>query len=292
MNQLKTALLLGALSALVLGLGAWLAPGYLWIFGAVVVLMNLVSYFFSDRLVLAMHRARAVGPHDAPELTRMVAELAAQARLPVPKLYVIQEATPNAFATGRNPRHAAVAVTTGLLQVLSPRELRGVLAHELAHVKNRDILIATVAAMLAGVVAMIANVAQLSIFFGGHRDDEDHAGGAIGALLLAIVAPIAATIIQLAISRRRELHADETGARLAGDPEALASALIKLERGAQVLPMHHGNPATASLFIVNPLRGGGVWSLFSTHPSTAQRVERLRAMTASRSRGWGYPLPA
>lgn len=293
MNQLKTALLLGALSALVLGIGSLVAPGALWIFGAIVVLMNLGAYFFSDKVVLAMHRAQPVTAADDPELFAMVAELARTAGLPMPRVYVLPDAAPNAFATGRNPENAVVAVTVGLRRILSPRELRGVIAHELAHIQNRDILVATIAAMLAGVVAMIANVVQWGALFGGSTsrdEDGEHAGSGVGALVLAFVAPIAATIIQLAISRRREFLADETGARIAGDPAALAQALLKLERGAQVLPSSaQAHPSTASLFIVNPLRGGGVWSLFSTHPSTADRVARLRALAGTPSappRGW------
>lgn len=282
-NQLKTVALLGGLSALLILLGGALAPGQIWVFGAIAVALNFVSYFFSDRIVLAMNRAKPLAPGQDPALERMVAELAERAEMPVPRVYIIDEPAPNAFATGRNPSKGVVAVTTGIRELLSERELRGVIAHELAHIKNRDILIASVAAMIASVVSFIATAIQWTTLLGGHRDDRDNPGGAIGALALAIVAPIAATVIQLAISRSREYHADYTGARLAGDPLALANALAKLHRGNARVPMHTvgDSPATASLYIVAPLSGSSVASWFSTHPPMEERIRRLQEMASS-----------
>jgi len=279
-NQLKTIGLLGVLSALVVVIGGALAPGQLWLFGVLAVALNLGSYFFSDRIVLAMNRARPVTPGSDPALERMVAELAARAEIPVPRLYVIDDPAPNAFATGRNPAHGVVAITTGIRGLLSERELRGVIAHELGHVHNRDILVASIAAMMASVVSFVATAIQWGAMFGGRDDRDRDGGGLLGALALAIVAPIAATIIQLAISRSREYGADAFGARIAGDPLALASALAKLERGNARVPLHTvgDSPATASLFIVKPLAGGSVASWFSTHPPIPERIRRLEAM--------------
>jgi heat shock protein HtpX len=277
-NQLKTVLLLGALSAVLIAIGGALGPGYLYGFTAMAVLMNLGAYFFSDRIVLAMHHAQPVTPAQAPELHRIVDEVAHAAGVPKPRVFVIPEAQPNAFATGRNPEKGVVAVTEGILQLLSPRELKGVIAHEMSHIKNRDILVATIAAGIAAAVTYLANAAQFMAMFGGARSDDEEGGSPIGALVLAIVSPIAATLIQLGISRSREYLADETAARLTGDPEALAMALAKLERGAQVIPAHV-QPATASLFIVSPLSGGrSLMSWFSTHPPMQERIARLRGM--------------
>jgi heat shock protein HtpX len=268
-NQIKTVLLLGALSALVIGIGGAVAPGHLWVFAVLALAMNLGAYFFSDRIVLAMQHAQEIGPSELPEVHEMVAELARRAGIPMPRVYLIPEAQPNAFATGRNPAHAVVAVTEGILGLLSARELRGVLAHEIAHIKNRDVLVSSIAAALASLVTYVAQA------FG-------FLGLGAGGLLLALVAPIAATLIQLGISRSREYLADETGARLAGDPEALASALLELERGAAAIPAAPA-PATASLFIVNPFAGGGsLLRLFSTHPSVEDRVARLVGMARGR----------
>lgn len=276
-NQLKTLLLLGTLSAVLIAIGGALGPGYLYGFTALAVLMNFGAYFFSDRIVLRMHRAQEVSAAQAPELHRMVDEIARAAGVPKPRVYVIPEAQPNAFATGRNPEHGVVAVTEGIMHLLSARELAGVLAHEIAHIKNRDILVATIAAGIAAAVTYIAHAAQFMVFFGGARDDEE-GGSPAGALLMAFVAPIAATLIQLGISRSREYLADETAARLTGDPEALALALSKLERGAERIPAHV-EPATASLFIVSPLSGGrSMMSWFSTHPPMQERIARLRGM--------------
>lgn len=279
-NQLKTILLLGALSALVIGVGNAVAPGHLGVFLALALAMNAGAYFFSDRLVLAMSRARELSPAEAPGLHQMVEDLARRADLPKPRVYLIPEAQPNAFATGRNPAHGVVAVTEGILQVLDTRQLRGVLAHELAHIKNRDILVSSVAATLGSAITYAANALSFAAMFGGASRDSDGdegGGSALGGLLLALVAPLAATLVQLGISRSREYLADETGARISGDPEALASALLRLERAAEYVPAAP-QPATASLYIVNPLRGGAVLSLFSTHPAVEERVRRLMAM--------------
>lgn len=287
-NQLKTVVLIGALSALVLGIGAALAPGHLSLFVVLALAMNLGAYFFSDRLVLAMHRAQELDPTRAPELHAMVEELAQRAEIPTPRLYLIPEAQPNAFATGRNPRHGVVAVTEGIIGLLSPRELRGVLAHEIAHIKNRDILVSSIAAALASIVTYVANALTFAGLFGG-RSEESEEGSGAGGMFLALVAPIAASLVQFGISRSREYMADETGARLSGDPEALASALLKLERRAELVPAESPQPATASLFIVNPIAGSGsLLRLFSTHPSTEERVRRLRALTSAPG---GAPLP-
>jgi heat shock protein HtpX len=280
-NQLKTVLLLGVLSSLLIGIGGALGPGYLYGFTALALLMNLGAYFFSDRIVLAMHRAHEVTPQQQPALHRMVEELARRAEIPKPRVFVIPEAQPNAFATGRNPERGVVAVTEGIMAMLSERELRGVIAHELAHVKNRDILVASVAASISAAVTYIAQAVQFAAIFGGQRDDEEE-GSAVGSLALAFVAPIAATLVQLGISRSREYLADETGARFTGDPEGLASALEKLELGARHIPAHV-QPATASLFIVSPLSGARtIFSWFSTHPPMPERIARLRGMSEGR----------
>ena len=279
MSQLKTIALLGALTALVVGAGAFAAPSYAWLFGIVGVAMNIGMWFFSDRMVLRTSGARLLEPAESPDLHQMVGELAAAAGIPAPKLYLIDADYANAFATGRNPAHGAVAVTTGLLRVLSRREVRGVVAHEIAHIRNRDVTIATVAAGLAAVISGIANALQFSAFFGGSSDDEDGGGSLLGGLLFALVAPIAASLVQLAISRSREYVADATAARLTGDPEALATALERLAFAADRLPAQV-EPATASLYIVNPLTGSGLASLFSTHPPMEERIVRLRALLA------------
>src|SRR3990167_1074943 len=272
-NLLKTAVLLAALTALLVLIGDFLG-GAEGMVGAFVfaLAINFASYWFSDRIVLAMYRAQPVDEAAAPDLYRIVRSLTSRAGLPMPRVYVIAEDTPNAFATGRNPEHAAVAVTEGTLRVLSEDELEGVLAHELSHVQNRDTLIMTLAATLAGAVTMVARMAGYAAMFGGRRsDDEDSGGGAFGAIIMMIVAPIAALLIQLAISRSREFQADASGARLAGRPWGLAKALEKLDVAARMEPMA-ATPATAHLFIVNPLRGqGGLSTLFSTHPPIEER---------------------
>lgn len=275
LNQLKTIGLMGALAALVIGVGALVAPGHLYLFLVLALAMNLGAYYFSDRIVLRMHGAQEVSPAEAPELHAMVSELAARAGLPMPRVCIIPEAQPNAFATGRNPRHGVVAVTEGILQLLDRRELRGVIAHELAHIKHRDILVSTLAAAAASLITYVAQALTFSTLFGGSSDEEE-GGSPFGALLVALVAPLGATLIQLGISRTREYQADATGAAISGDPEALARALLKLERGAAEILPSGGTPATASLFIVNPfsaMESMARW--FSTHPSTGERVERL-----------------
>jgi heat shock protein HtpX len=279
-NQLKTVVLLGALSALIIGLGGLVAPGHLYLFGALALLMNLGAYFFSDRIVLRMHGASEVSPAQAPELHAMVSELAGRAGIPKPRVFLIPEDQPNAFATGRNPSKGVVAVTRGIMAILDRRELRGVLAHEIAHIKNRDILVSSIAAAGAALISYVANALTFGALFGGSSSDEgEEGGGAAGGLLAAFVAPIAAMLIQMGISRSREYMADATGAQLSGDPEALASALLKLDHAAQVIPAETA-PATASLFIVNPFGAmQNVARWFSTHPSTADRVRRLREMT-------------
>jgi heat shock protein HtpX len=279
-NQLKTVLLLGALSSLLVGMGALVAPSYLYLFGALAVLMNLGAYFFSDRIVLRMHHASEVGPGDAPEIHAIVDELSMRAGIPKPRVFVIPEEQPNAFATGRNPKHAVVAVTQGIVRLLDRRELRGVLAHEIAHIKNRDILVSSLAATAASLISWVANALSFAAFFGHASNDSDsESSSPAQGILVALVAPIAATLIQLGISRSREYMADATGARLSGDPEALASALMKLEHGKEMIPVANPTPATASLFIVNPFGAmERVAGWFSTHPSTAERVRRLHQM--------------
>ncbi len=242
--------------------------------------MNFFSYWFSDKIVLSMYGAREVSPEEAPELYGIVQELSHRARIPMPRIYIIPEESPNAFATGRNPQNAAVAVTEGILKIMNREELKGVLGHELAHIKNRDILIGTIAATLAGAIMILADMARWSLFFGGIRDDEENGGsilGIIGIVLMAILAPIAAMLIQMAISRAREYLADETGARFAGSPYGLANALEKLEEYSRRIPMD-ANPATAHMFIVNPLSAGTIAHLFSTHPPIEERIKRLRSM--------------
>jgi heat shock protein HtpX len=240
-------------------------------------MMNFVSYWFSDKIVLAMYGAREVTEADYPEFFGLVRELAVAAGMPMPKVYIIDSETPNAFATGRNPDHAAVAATAGILRILTREELRGVMAHELSHVRHRDILISSIAATIAGAITYLAHMAQWAAIFGGGRDRDDEGGGIFGLIVMAIVAPIAAMLIQMAISRSREYDADRGGAELAGNPLYLAGALRKLEMANQQIPMQT-NAATAHMFIVNPLTGGGFMSLFSTHPPLEERVRRLEAM--------------
>lgn len=276
-NLLKTAVLMAAITALFMAIGALVGGRAGMMFALLLALgMNFFSYWFSDKLVLRMYNAQEVDETTAPGFYRMVRELAERAGLPMPRVYLIQEDAPNAFATGRNPENAAVAATTGILRVLSERELRGVMAHELAHVKHRDILISTVSATMAGAISMLANFAM---FFGG-RDSEGRPHNPIVGLLVMLLAPLAASLIQMAISRAREFEADRGGAEISGDPAALASALQKIHRYAQGLPMEAAerHPETAQMMIMNPLSGGGLRGLFSTHPSTEERVQRLLAM--------------
>jgi len=282
-NTLKTAALLATLTVLLVLAGRWFGgtQGMLIAF-LLALLMNGGAYWFSDRLALSMAGAREVDRYEAPRLHQMVAQLAQRANLPMPRVYLIDSAAPNAFATGRNPQHGAVAVTTGLLRLLNEDEVAAVIAHELGHIKNRDTLISTIAATFAGAVAILADMAQWALLLGGfgHHDDEGEDGGVagiVGGLLLILVAPIAATLIQLAISRTREFEADAAGAAISGSPLALASALRKIEAWKQQLPLV-ANPAMANLYIINPLDGGGIVRLFSTHPPTEERIARLERM--------------
>jgi heat shock protein HtpX len=278
-NTLKTTLLLGLLTGLILWFGEFLGGSQglviAFVFAAI---MNFTSYWFSDKIVLAMYSARPVGMNEAPDLYRVVHNLTARAGMPMPKLYIIPTDAANAFATGRSPEHAAVAVTEGILRLMSWDELEGVLAHEISHVRNRDILISSIAATLAGVIMMLANMVRWGAIFGGFsRDEREEGGGLIGLVVMSIVAPLAAMLIQMAISRSREYQADASGAQLLHNGEPLARALEKLEDAAQRVPMN-ASPQTAHLFIVNPLSGRALASLFSTHPPLEERIRRLRSM--------------
>ncbi len=279
MNTIKTTFLLALLTVLlVLAGGAIGGRGGMTIALVIATIMNFVSYWFSAKIVLAMYSAKEVTETEAPEFYGLVRQLAVQAGMPMPKVYIIPSETPNAFATGRNPEHAAVAATSGIMRILTREELMGVMAHELAHVKNRDILISSIAATIAGAITYLAHMAQWAAIFGGGRHgDDDEGGGIFGMLVMAIVAPIAAMLIQMAISRSREYQADQGGATLAGNPLHLANALKKLELANHQIPME-ANSATAHMFIVNPLTGGGLMSLFSTHPPIEERVRRLEEM--------------
>jgi len=278
-NVFKTGMLLAVLTAMLVLLGGALGGerGMLVAF-VLAAVMNFVSYWFSDRIVLAMYGAQPVDEAQAPGLHAIVRRLATRAGLPMPRLYLIPSDTPNAFATGRDPQHAVVAVTAGILRVLEDAELEGVLAHELAHVKNRDVLISTVAATLAGAITYLAHMAQWAAIFGGRSRDDDGGGNPVALILLAVLAPIAALLVQLAVSRGREFQADATGARVAGHPQGLIGALQKLERANEALPMAQANPATAHLFIVNPLSGQTLARLFSTHPPLEERIARLHGL--------------
>lgn len=279
-TQARTAVILAGLFALLIGLGyVFGGSGGLILFAGIAVVFNLVMFFFSDRLALKASKARPVERSEAPELYRDIEELAAKAGLPMPSVHLIPSEQPNAFATGRNPKRAAVAVTEGLLRNLPRDQVRGVLAHELAHIKNRDILVTTIAAMIGAAIAAIANILQFSMFFGG-GDDEDNPLGIVGVLVAVIVAPMAAMILQLAVSRQREYLADATGASFLGEGRPLAEALANLERGTAAVPMNV-NPATEALYIANPLKRGGMGALFSTHPPMAERIRRLRALDAA-----------
>ncbi|AEH24635.1 zinc metalloprotease HtpX [Pyrococcus yayanosii] len=273
---IRTGLLMAFLTALLVGIGYLLGntAGMVFAF-TLALLMNFVSYWFSDRIVLSWYGARIVDEHEAPELHRIVEKLAMGAGIPKPRVAIVPSPTPNAFATGRDPEHAVVAVTEGLLHILNRDELEGVIAHEISHIKNRDTLIQTLAAVMAGAIMVLVRMASWSLWFGGYDEDRD-SGNLIGLILAIVLAPIAAMLIQLAISRSREYLADETGARISGKPHALASALLKIEQAVRHRPMREGNPATAPLFIVNPFRGVSFSELFSTHPPTEKRVERLR----------------
>ncbi|HKZ57025.1 MAG TPA: zinc metalloprotease HtpX [Thermodesulfovibrionales bacterium] len=278
MNNVKTLLLLVTLTLILIWAGASLGGkqgmtvAFIFAIG-----MNFFAYWFSDKIVLGMYRARKVTESEAPELYGIVRRLAQKAEMPMPKVYIIEQEQPNAFATGRNPKHAAVAVTTGIMRMLSQEELQGVIGHELAHIKHRDILVSTIAATIAGAISFLAQMAQWAMIF-GHRGDDEEGGNPLAALVMMIVGPIAALIIQMAISRSREYSADEGGARLAGNPRYLSGALRKLHLASQKIPMN-ANPATSHMFIVNPLSGGGILKLFSTHPPIEERITRLDSMS-------------
>ncbi|AFK22406.1 zinc metalloprotease HtpX [Pyrococcus sp. ST04] len=273
---IRTGVLMAFLTALFVGIGYLIGgeAGMIIAF-TFALFMNLISYWFSDSIVLGWYNARIVSEEEAPELHRIVEDLARRAGIPKPRVAIVPTMTPNAFATGRSPKNAVVAVTEGLLQILNRDELEGVIAHEISHIKNRDTLIQTLAAVMAGAIMVLVDFARWSLWFGAYDEDRD-AGNIIGLILAIILAPIAAMLIQLAISRSREYLADETGARISGKPHALASALLKIEQAIRYRPMREGNPATAHMFIVNPFRGVDFAELFSTHPPTEKRIERLR----------------
>jgi heat shock protein HtpX len=274
MNWLKTTIFMAALTALLVVAGGALGGRTGMTFALVMAFgLNFFSYWFSDKIVLKMYRAQEVTESQAPELFSSVRRLASRAGIPMPKVYIINQAQPNAFATGRNPEHAAVAVTTGIMDILTREELEGVISHELGHVRNRDILIGTIAATVAGAISYLASIAQWGLIFGGYDDDDNP----LAVIAMIIIAPIAAMLVQLAISRSREYGADAAGAKIAGSAMPLASALAKLEMASRQVPMR-ANPATSHMFIVNPLRGGGVAKLFSTHPPIEERIARLKAM--------------
>ena len=280
MNTIKTGLLLGALTGLLMLIGGSFGGQQGVVFAFIfAMVINFGSYWFSDKIVLRMYNAQAVSENEAPELYAMVKNLALKASMPMPRVYIIPGDTPNAFATGRNEQHAVVAVTEGILRILGRDELEGVIAHELTHIRNRDILIGSIAATLAGAIVMLAHMAQWAAMFGGASRDDDEGGGSniVGLILMAILAPIAATLIQMAISRSREYLADAGGAKISGKPYGLAGALEKLSLASQTMPMK-ANPSTAHMFIVNPLTGRSLMNLFSTHPPIEERIARLRSM--------------
>lgn len=295
-NQLKTVLLLGVLTGLFLAIGHLIAGKTGMIIAFFIALaMNFFSYFFSDKLALAMYGAREISYEEAPWLHEMVEDLARRADIPKPKIYLAPIAIPNAFATGRNPNNAAVAVTSGILQILNRDELRGVLAHEIGHIKNRDILISSIAATIGGAISMLANMAFYSSLFGGNNEENNQniIATIIGSVILFVVAPLAATLIQMAISRSREFIADETGAKISGCPLCLANALRKLEEIAhnpnlQEVASKEVNPGTAHMMIVNPLKGDFLMKLFSTHPPTEERIKRLEELSRKMQTGYGY----
>src|SRR5262247_3711853 len=278
-NMFKTAILLAVLTAMLILIGGAIGgrQGMMMAF-IFAIAMNFFSYWFSDRIVLSMSGAQPIDEAQAPRLYAIVHRLATRAGIPMPPIYLIPTDTPNAFATGRNPEHAAVAVTEGIMRILDEEELEGVLAHELSHVKNRDVLISTIAATMAGAITYLAHMAQWAAMFGSHRDDEEGGGNPFAMILMAVLAPIAALLVQMAVSRSREYQADATGARVAGKPWGLMKALEKLQMANQQIPMADATPATAHLFIVNPLSGETLMRLFSTHPPLEERIARLRSM--------------
>ena len=278
MNGLKTMALMVTLTLMLVFIGGLLGGKTGMTFALIMAFgMNFVTYWFSDKIVLRMYSAKQVSESEAPELYSIVRRLAQKAELPMPKVYIMKQDQPNAFATGRNPEHGVVAVTTGIMRVLSREELEGVIAHELAHIRNRDILVSTVAAAIAGAISYLAQMAQWAMIFGGGRSNDDEGGSPIASIVMMIVGPIAAMLVQMAISRSREYGADAGGARIAGNPLYLANALKKLHMASQKIPMN-ANPATSHMFIVSPLSGGGMLKLFSTHPPMEERIARLEAM--------------
>ena len=279
MNNIKTLFLLVTLTLVLVWAGGALGGKQGMTIALIFALgINFISYWFSDKIVLRMYRAKQVTEAEAPDLYSIVRSLVQKAGMPMPKVYMMDQEQPNAFATGRNPNHAAVAVTTGIMRILTREELQGVIGHELSHIKNRDILISTIAATIAGAISYLAQMAQWAMIFGGHRGDDDDGGSPIAAFVMMIVGPIAAMIIQMAISRSREYAADSGGAEIAGNPRYLAGALRKLHMASQKIPMH-ANPATSHMFIVNPFSGGGIVKLFSTHPPIEERIARLESMS-------------
>ena len=279
MNNIKTLVLLVTLTLILVWAGGAMGGKQGMTTALIFALaLNFFAYWFSDKIVLKMYSAKQVTESEAPDLYSIVRMLSQKAEIPMPKVYIMEQEQPNAFATGRNPKHAAVAVTTGIMRILSREELQGVIGHELAHVKHRDILISTIAATIAGAISYLAQMAQWAMIFGGHRGDDDDGGSPIAAFVMMIVGPIAAMIIQMAISRSREYSADEGGAQIAGNPRYLAGALRKLHMASQKIPMH-ATPATSHMFIVNPLSGGGILKLFSTHPPIEERIAKLESMS-------------
>jgi heat shock protein HtpX len=284
MNTLKITFFLTCLTLLMVAMGNAIGGQG----GMVIALllaggMNFFSYWYSDKIVLKMYKAKEVSETESPTFYRMVKGLAERAGMPMPKVYIIPSESPNAFATGRNPQHAAVAATEGIMRILSAEELEGVMAHELAHVQNRDTLISTIAATFAGAIAMLGNMLQWSAIFGGGRDEEEGGGSMLGGLAMAFIAPMAAMLIQMAVSRSREYLADASGAKICGNPLALAGALNKLQLASQQVPMAEATPATSHMFIVNPLKGASLAKLFSTHPPMEERIARLQAMAGGRA---------
>ena len=288
MNTIKTTMLMALLLGILIAVGgAFAGRSGAMIMLVISLLMNFITYWFSDSMVLSAYGAKEVSEREAPELYRLVSNLAANANLPMPKVCIVNSGVPNAFATGRNPSHAAVAVTTGLMQALNYDEIGGVLSHELAHIKHRDTLISTIAAAMAGVISMIASIAQWAAIFGGGRSDDDDNGGFIGLIVTIVIAPLAAALIQMAISRSREYDADETGGQICGNPNALANALQKIEYfSLNAPPMAQATTSTAHMCIINPLKGSRkmLSSLFSTHPATEDRIARLRQQAAAMGR--------
>jgi heat shock protein HtpX len=279
MNRLKTVVLLAALAGVFIVIGGAIGgKSGATIALVIAIVMNFVSYWYSDKIVLKMYGAQEIGENDDPRLYHMIQQLAMKAGLPMPRVYIIPDEAPNAFATGRNPEHAAVAVTEGIMRLLSYEELAGVIGHELSHVKHRDILIQSIAATIGAAITYLAQIGQFSMLFGGGRSDDEEGGGGsfITSILMIILAPIAAMLIQMAISRSREYMADDSGADICGHPMWLASALDKLRRGNEAIPMQHGDPSTAHMFIVQPFFGGGIANLFSTHPPIEERIQRLQ----------------